>query len=93
MTDTRDAWAAVGDRLSALGLKLKLHAEEELSDDDVTEKSGFERIEAVVSETFDALEDAYEDEAVREDVREAGRAFIEALETTVRNLPLPLPKD
>ena len=83
---SREEWTAVGDQLSALCLKLKLHAEEELSDDDLREKSGFERLGAVIDETFEAIGNAYEDEAVRDDAREAGRALGRALDATVREV-------
>jgi hypothetical protein len=84
MTDPRAAWEEVGDRLSALALKLKLHAQEELSDDDLRERSGFDKLAKAVEETFDALEDAAEDEAVRDDVRQVGRALVGALDATLR---------
>ena len=83
MTDTRTAWAAVGDRLSALCLKLQLHAEEELSDDDVREKAGLDRVRAVFEETVDAIGDAYEDEAVRADAKALARSVVDALDATV----------
>ena len=86
MTDARAAWDEVGDRLSALALKLKLHAEEELSDEELREKCGFDKLAKSVQETFDALGDAMEDDAVRSDVRDAGRAFVEALDATVRQV-------
>ncbi len=76
----------MGDRLSALALKLKLHAEEELSEEEIQRRCGFDKLGTAVSEAFDALEDAFEDEAVREDAREAGRAFLGALDATVREL-------
>lgn len=86
MTDTRNAWGEVADHLSALCLKLKLHAEEELSDDDVREKVGLDRLSAVIDETVDAIEDAYEDEAVRGDAREMARSFVDAVEATMRDV-------
>lgn len=86
MTDARAAWDEVGDRLSALALKLKLHAEEELSDEELREKCGFDKIAKTVEETFDALGDAFEDDAVRTDLRDAGRAFVDALDATVRQV-------
>ena len=84
MTDARKSWNEMGDHLSALALKLKLHAEEELSDEEIQRRCGFDKLGAAVSEAFDALEDAFEDEAVREDARDAGRAFLGALDATVR---------
>lgn len=86
MTDPKQAWDDVGDRLSALALKLKLHAQEELSDEELQTRSGFDKLGAAVTEVFDALEDAFEDEAVREDARQAGRAFRDALEATAREV-------
>jgi hypothetical protein len=86
MTDTRTAWTQVGDHLSALCLKLKLHAEEELSDDDVCEKAGLNRLRAAIDETAEAIGDAYTDEAVREDARRVGESFIAAVDATMKDL-------
>lgn len=85
MTDTRTAWSEVGDRLSALCLKLKLHAQEELSDDDVRDKAGLDKLRAVVEEIADAIGDAYDDEAVRADAKDMASAFVDAIDATVRD--------
>jgi predicted ArsR family transcriptional regulator len=85
MTDARTAWADVGDRLSALCLKLKLHAEEELTDDDIRSKTGLDKLRAVIEETADAIGDAYEDEAVRADAKDMARAFVDAVDATVQD--------
>lgn len=82
MTTTHDAWNQVGDRLSALLLKLKLHAQEEMSEEDRSAMDGLEKVRAVFAEAMDAIGDATKDEAVREDARQAGRAFIDAMEAT-----------
>lgn len=84
MTDTRSAWAEVGDQLSSLCLKIKLHAEEELSDADVRAKAGFERLRTAMEELVDGLGDAFEDDAVRTNAKDLGRAFTDAVEVTVR---------
>lgn len=86
MTTTNEAWAQVGDRISALCLKLKLHAEEELSDDEVFERAGLAKLQAVVKQATDAIGDAYEDEAVRTDARDVAQAVIAAVEATARDL-------
>jgi hypothetical protein len=86
MADTSEAWARVGDRLSALALKLKLHATEEFSDEDLRTKVGFEKFRAVVNEAMDGIQDAYEDEAVRADAQETGQAFVEAIDATIREV-------
>ncbi len=84
MTDPRKEWSDAGDKVSALLLKLKLHAKEELSDEDLQEKSGLQKLGATIEEFFDGMGDAIEDEAVRDDAREAGRAMMRALEASVK---------
>jgi hypothetical protein len=76
----------VTDRLSALALKLKLHANEELSDEDLTSKVGFDKVRAVINEAMDGIQSAYEDEAVRADARDARDAFLDAVDATVRDI-------
>ena len=82
MTDTRAAWTEVGERLTSLGLKLKLHAEEELSEEGVTFKNAMGKLGTVIKESFEAVEDACQDDAVRQDVRDAANALAAALKTT-----------
>lgn len=86
MTDTRTAWAEVANHMEALCLKLKLHAEQELSDEELRDKAGLDRIAATLAETAEAIENAYEDEAVRHDAREIARSFLDAADATVRNV-------
>lgn len=83
MTDSRTAWSEVGDRFSALCLKLKLHAEEELSDEEIREKAGLDKLRAVIEESFDAIGDAYEDDAVRSDAKAMANALVAAMDATV----------
>lgn len=93
MAETSDAWARVTDRLSALALKLKLHANEELSDEDLTSKVGFDKVRAVINEAMDGIQSAYEDEAVRADARDARDAFLNAVDATVRDIERRLRSD
>ena len=86
MADTSEAWERVADRLSALALKLKLHAQEEFSDEDLQSKVGFDKVRAVVNEAMDGIQTAYEDEAVRVDARDARDAFVEAIDATIRDV-------
>jgi hypothetical protein len=86
MTDIHTAWSEVGDRLSSLGLKLQLHAEEELSDDEVGDRSALVRLLAAIDEATDAVTDAFHDEAVRTDAADLARAFAEAIEATARGV-------
>lgn len=93
MAETSEAWARVADRLSALALKLKLHAQEELSDEDLRSQVGFDKFRAVVNEAMDGIQTAYEDEAVRADAREARDAFVDAIDATIRDVEQRLRSD
>lgn len=86
MNESAQAWERVSDRLSALALKLRLHAQEELSDEDLRSKAGLDRVLAVVDEAMEGIRDAYEDDAVRADAREAGRALVDAVDATIREV-------
>ena len=81
--EVRMAWQDVADRLEALALKLKLHAEEELSGDGGTVKAGLDRLRVVVDDAVTAVGDACRDPAVRSDVRDAMDAFGRALSKTI----------
>jgi hypothetical protein len=88
MGDAKKAWNEVGDRLSALGLKLKLHTEEGKSRDgddaDSDESStSFEKLKTSITEVFDALGDAARDPAVRENAKSVASAFGEAIDATI----------
>ena len=83
MTDPKQAWNDVADRLSALGLKLKLHAEEEASADDKQGSSGMEKLKASINDIFDALGGAARDPAVRDDAKAVANAFAQAIDATI----------
>jgi hypothetical protein len=93
MTGTSDAWDRVADRLSALALKLKLHADEELSEAELRSTVGFDKVRTVVNEAMDGIQSAYEDEAVRADAREARDALLDAVDATVRDIERRLRSD
>ena len=86
MADTKTAWTEVGDHLSALCLKLKLHAEEGLSESEAREQAGIERLKAALDEAVEAIGEAYGDEAVREDARKLGQSFVAAVDATVEDV-------
>ena len=86
MADAKQAWSEVGERLSALGLKLKLHTEEELSgDDDTAASTNAEKLKKSISELFDAMGDAARDPAVREDAKSVASAFTAAIDATIED--------
>lgn len=72
--------------MSALLLKLKLHAQEELSEEDLSSRAGLDRVRAALSEAMDAVGDAYGDEAVRADAKDLLRSFTAAVDHTVRDV-------
>jgi hypothetical protein len=82
---TQQAWTALGDQLEALGLKLKLHVEQEAgeaSDATNTIKESLERVGDALTRVFEGLDDAITDDAVRADAKQAGRLLLEAVNTT-----------
>ena len=83
MTHVRDTWDVVADRMSALGLKLKLHTEQEVSEDRKELTSAFEQLTKAVNDIFQGLGSAAHDPAVRENARDVARAFGEAVDATV----------
>jgi hypothetical protein len=83
MADTKKAWEEVGDALSALGLKLKLHAEQEMSEDGKEFTSALERLSGTVNDIFQGVGNAAKDPAVRDDARNVAQAFAGAVDATI----------
>lgn len=86
MTDSRAAWRDTGERFNQLGLKLKLHYEEQRGEE--AERARGE-VEGAVRRLADAVQDAFEaigaaarDQAVREDVKQVGQSLTDALNAT-----------
>jgi hypothetical protein len=92
MTDAKQAWEAVSEKLSSLGLKLKLHAEEEASDDSKEFTSALDRLTASINDVFDGLSKAARDPAVRDDARGIAHAFADAVDATVEEAKARLHK-
>jgi hypothetical protein len=83
MADPKEAWADVGDALSALGLKLKLHTEQELSEEGREFTSALQRLVSTVDDIFDGLGNAARDPAVRDDARSVAQTFAGAVDATI----------
>ena len=86
MTEAKQTWTDLGDQLNELGLKLRLHLEQAAKDGDV---EGEDRVRKALHTLTDAVEQAFgalgtaaRDDAVREDVKDAGKAFVDALDAT-----------
>ena len=86
MDETRSAWNETADKLGGLGLKLKLHYEQQQATDRAeaqTEMHGaMQRLGDAVQTAFEALGHAAKDDAVKDDVRQVGQSLTEALRMT-----------
>ncbi len=82
--DVKTAWSRVGDELSGLGLKLKLHAEQEMGDDDPTEvKAALKRLSDAIEDAAEAVGNAAKDPSVREDIVDVGHSLASAMGQTM----------
>ena len=77
----KEEWACLSERLEALALKLKMHLEQAGATDGVPQAFG--ELRERVEEAFAAAGNAINDEAVRADVREAGRLLADALSASI----------
>ncbi|MCB1010587.1 MAG: hypothetical protein H6517_01185 [Microthrixaceae bacterium] len=89
MTDTKQAWDQVGDRLEALALKAKLHLLQETSEHEAEDAEhrgelvgALDRLGEAFEDVFEAVENAAHDEGIRSDIAEAATATGEALGVT-----------
>jgi hypothetical protein len=90
MTDAKAKWTEVGNQLNELGLKLKLHLEQAAPEDGREDadkvREALTTLSAAVEQAFGALGTAARDDAVRTDVKDAGRAVVDALDATFAEL-------
>jgi flagellum-specific peptidoglycan hydrolase FlgJ len=81
--EVKQAWITVGDELSALGLKLKYHFEEEMSESQAEEaKNALKKMADALEDSVESVANAAKDTAVRDDLRGAAQAFIDAVAAT-----------
>jgi len=83
MTDTKAAWDEAGAKFSALGLKLKLHAEQargEVESEQV--KNALHKLAEAIDEVFTTMSEVVKDPAVKADVRDVGRTLTDAMSAT-----------
>jgi hypothetical protein len=94
MAESTERWNEAGKALGGLGLKLKLHYEQQrdgigaggVAADDAQDKEAVEtamaKLGVALQDAFDALGAASRDDAVREDVKQVGRTVSDALSAT-----------
>ena len=91
MAEITDSWKDVAGKAEALGLKLKLHLEQEQAEsaEDAEAASAgdtkamVEDLGRKVQDAFESVGNAAKDPAVHEDVKEMGRLFKDALMGTL----------
>jgi hypothetical protein len=81
MAETGQRWSEVGQRLEALAATLKTHFER--SGSSAEGADALQRLRAGVEEAVESAGRAVKDDAVRSDVRQAGRAFLDAVSASL----------
>ena len=86
MSDVQHSWKDVAGKAEALGLKLKLHLEQEKDETEPRApgdtKALIDDLGVKLTDTFDSIGNAAKDPAVHDDVKEVGRLFRDALAAT-----------
>jgi hypothetical protein len=87
MAEMQDSWKEVAGKAEALGLKLKLHLEQEQDDAHEAREEGdtkalVDELGRKLTDAFDSFGNAAKDPAVHEDVKDIGRLVKDALVTT-----------
>lgn len=80
MSEQSERWSEVGEKLEALAQKLKLHFEQTGRREEVPD--ALQRLRTSVGEAFESAGNAVRDDAVKSDVKEAGRLFVDAVSAT-----------
>ena len=88
---SQDTWTDVKGKVEGLGLKLKLHLEQEEDATDDTAKPGdtkaaFEEFGEKLQDAFASFGNAAKDPAVRADVKEIGLLLKDALQESLANV-------
>jgi len=91
MTGPASRWSEVGEKLEALGLKLKLHFEQ--AGEPAEASDAFRKLGAAAKEAFDAAGNAVRDDAVKADVKETGILFVEAMSASLAKVSETLRSD
>lgn len=86
MAEVQDSWREVASKAEALGLKLKLHLEQEqdeASDREVGDtKAMVDELGQKLTDAFESLGNAAKDPAVHQDVKDVGSTLRDALMST-----------
>ncbi len=84
---SQDQWADVKSKVEGLGLKLKLHLQQEVDEDDEREpgstRAAMEDLGERLEDAFEAFGNAARDPAVQADIKEIGLLLRDALNDTM----------
>lgn len=87
MAEIQDSWKEVASKAEALGLKLKLHLEQERDETEPREpgdtKALLDDLGTKLTDAFDSIGNAAKDTAVHDDVKDMGKLFRDALMVTI----------
>ena len=86
MTTRTDDWTKVSDAIDSLALKLELHFESVTGDSKAAAKTAVDEVGDAVERSFDALRNAVEDPAVKDDVRDVATSLRTAVCNTLSSL-------
>jgi hypothetical protein len=86
MTTRTEDWTQVADAVEALALKLKLHFESVAGDSAAAAKTAVDEVGDAVEKSFDALRNAVEDPAVKDDVKGVAMSLRSAVCNTLSSL-------
>jgi hypothetical protein len=81
MTPPSTHWTEVGEKLDALGVKLKSHFEQTGDSGEVSD--ALQKMKRAFTDAMESAGNAVRDDAIRADVKEAGRLFVDALSTSL----------
>jgi pyruvate/oxaloacetate carboxyltransferase len=79
-------WSAVGERIEALAMKLKLHYEQATSEATSEVKTAIDATVDSIDAAFDGLRSATADPGIKEDVRQVAMGLRDALHNTFAEL-------
>ena len=89
----RDDWAAIGDSIAGLALKLKLHFEETASESAADAKTALDAASSSFEAAFDSMKKLVADPAVQQDLNDVAARLRDAVSNTFAELRTQLDRD
>lgn len=86
MSVRTESWQEVADAIESLALKVKLHFEEVGGESGAAVKTAVDELGDAVERSFDALRNAVQDDAVKDNVKDVARRLRDAVSNTFADL-------